>query len=179
MSFLLSHTCIRLHFALFLHGLTVFFPPSFCYHDGKGCGNHEWSRRDRNLNDRSCRDRPSGFLNGALQQSSDCAKLRRIDASMSLITALFRAGTHFVSKFGRDDAGLAIVNELQKKTCFVYGRSSTKARLFSFLPPIRKKGCTFHPSSRNFSSMARGKIFLTASSRNVPGESPIRLIPYS
>ena len=29
--------------------------------------------------------------------------------------------THFVSKFGRDDAGLAIVNELQKKTCFVYG----------------------------------------------------------
>ena len=29
--------------------------------------------------------------------------------------------THFVSKFGRDDAALAIVTELQKKTCFVYG----------------------------------------------------------
>lgn len=29
--------------------------------------------------------------------------------------------THFISKFGRDDTGLAIINELQKKTCFVYG----------------------------------------------------------
>lgn len=29
--------------------------------------------------------------------------------------------THFVSKFGRDETGLAIINELQKKTAFVYG----------------------------------------------------------
>ncbi len=73
--------------------------------------------------------------------------------------------THFVSKFGRDDAGLAIVNELQKKRVSFTARSSTKAHRFSFRLPIRKKGCTFHPSSRNFSSTVSGKIFLTASSR--------------